>query len=217
MSKYAVLGATGRTGGHIVAALRSRDDEVVALGRSRRHLDVVAKSGAQTVALDLADASVDELTATFTGCDGVLFAAGSADPRAVSFVDRNGAIRAIEAAERAGVRRFILISSLGASGRIPIEIDTPEFAPYYVAKRAADAILRGSALQWTIIEPGWLVDERPTGLVRLADRGIPFGTIARADVAATMVAVLDEDRSAGRQWQLVAGRTPIAEAIAELV
>ena len=121
----------------------------------------------------------------------------------MSVVDRDGAIRAIEAAERArSVDRRLLDAGveripgaavhpdllLGAGDRIPSEIDTPEFAPYYVAKRAADAFLRGSTLQWTILEPGWLVDERPTGLVRLADRGIPFGTIARADVAATMVA-----------------------------
>lgn len=217
MSRYAVLGATGRTGRHLVAALRSRGDGVVALGRSRSRLESVAKTGAETVALDLADASVDELAAAFTACDGIFFIAGSTDPRTVGAVDRDGSIRAVAAAGRAGVRRFIQISSIGAGDRIPTEIDTPQFAPYYEAKRAADANLRASGLHWTIIEPGWLVDQRPTGLIRLGDRRVPLSEIARGDVAATLIAVLDEDRSIGRQWQVAAGSTPIAQAVEELV
>jgi uncharacterized protein YbjT (DUF2867 family) len=200
-----------------VAGLRSQGHDVVALGRDRSRLEAVAKTGAETVALDLATASTDELAAAFAGCDGIVFVAGSTDPRAVGAVDRDGSVRAVAAAEQAGVRRFVQISSIGAGDRIPAEIDTPEFAPYYVAKRAADANLRESQLQWTIIEPGWLVDASPTGLITLGDRDVPMGEICRADVAATLIAVLGDDRTVGRQWQVVGGRTPIVQAIEELV
>jgi uncharacterized protein YbjT (DUF2867 family) len=217
MSKYAVVGATGRTGLHIVAFLRQRGDEVIALGRSGRRLADAARTGAQPVSLDLFDASVQGLATAFVDCDGVLFVAGTTNPRTVGAVDRDGSLRAVEAAERAGARRFVQISSIGAGDRIPIEIDTPEFAPYYRAKRAADANLRGSSLDWTILEPGWLVDERATGRIHLGARDIPMGTISRADVAATMVALLDVPRTIGRQWQVVGGDIPIVQAINELV
>ncbi|MFB2599951.1 SDR family oxidoreductase [Herbiconiux sp. P17] len=217
MSRYAVLGATGRTGRHVVAALLSREDEVVALGRGGRGLDRLATSGARTVSLDLTRAPVDDLATSFSGCDGVLFAAGTTNSRAANAVDRDGSIRSVAAAEQAGVRRFVQLSSIGAGDRIPREIDTPEFAPYYVAKRAADANLRASGLLWTILEPGWLTDDPPTGRIRLGERDLPMGAIPRADVAATMVAVLDDDGSIGRQWQLVGGPTPIVQAITALV
>ncbi|MCS5719352.1 SDR family oxidoreductase [Herbiconiux sp. CPCC 205763] len=217
MSRYAVLGATGRTGRHLVTALLERGDEVVALGRGGRGLAASARAGARTVSLDLTRASVAELATSFTGCDGVLFAAGTTNAGAANAVDRDGSVRSVAAAQRSGVRRFVQISSIGAGDRIPPVIDTPEFAPYYAAKRAADANLRASDLHWTILEPGWLTDDPPTGRIRLGDRDLPMGAVPRADVAATMIAVLDDDRSVGRQWQLVAGPTPIAQAIAELL
>ena len=155
MSRYAVVGATGGTGRPVVEELLSPWRRGGALGRNRRALDFPRAAGAEPVALDLATASTDELAAAFAGSDGILFVAGSTDPWSVGAVDRDGSIRSVSAAERVGVRRFVQISSIGAGDRIPAEIDTPQFAPYYVAKRAADAQLRASSLDWTIIEPGW--------------------------------------------------------------
>lgn len=217
MSRYAVFGGTGLTGRHVVAELLSRGDSVVAFSHNKRRLDAIAKTGAEAVMLDLVDVSVDELVGNLAECDGIVFLAGSTDPRAVFAIDQGGSIAVAAAAERAGVSRFVQISSIGAGDRIPHEIDTPQFAPYYEAKRAADANLRASGLQWTIIEPGWLVDRTPTGRIRLGTRNVPMGEIARADVAATLIAVLDDDRTIRRQWQVVGGETPIAQAIGELV
>ncbi|MFF1877161.1 NAD(P)H-binding protein [Leifsonia sp. NPDC058230] len=217
MGRYAVFGATGGTGRDVVAVLLAGGDQVVAIGRSTKRLQALAKRSVETVALDLTRATVEELTTILTGCDGVVFLAGSTDPGKVMAVDRDGSFRAIAAAQLAGAERFVQISSIGAGDRIPAEIDTPMFAPFYEAKRAADERLRASGLKWTIIEPGYLVDRPPTACIELGERGIPLGEIPRADVAATLVAVLHDNRTIGRQWQLVGGDTPIRAAIDALV
>jgi uncharacterized protein YbjT (DUF2867 family) len=216
MGRYAVFGATGATGRHVVRRLLASGDEVVAVGRSRGRLHELAALGAATVALDLMVATVRQLAVILEGCDGVVFLAGSTDPRKVLAVDRDGSIRTVAAAKVAGVDRFVQVSSIGAGDRIPPEIDTAQFAPFYVAKRAADEHLRASGLKWTIIEPGWLVDQPPAGAVTLGTTDVPMGEVSRADVADVLVRVLHDNRTVGQQWQLVGGPTPIAGAVAAL-
>jgi uncharacterized protein YbjT (DUF2867 family) len=216
MGRYAVFGATGATGRLVVKGLLASGDEVVAVGRNTRRLRELKALGAATVALDLMVATVQQLTAVLEGCDGVVFLAGSTDPSKVLAVDRDGSIRTVAAAELAGADRFVQVSSIGAGDRIPPEIDTAQFAPYYVAKRAADEHLRASSLQWTIIEPGWLVDQPPAGAITLGPTRVPMGEISRADVADVLVHVVHDGRSVGHQWQLVGGSTPIARAVAAL-
>jgi uncharacterized protein YbjT (DUF2867 family) len=119
------------------------------------------------------------------------------------------------AAQRAGVRRYLLISAMG--------VDTPPaqggddvFAAYLRAKRAAEEDLRARELDWTVLRPGRLTDEPGRGTVRLAD-SVPRGPVSRDDVAAVLVALLDEPASVGRTLELVVGDTPVAEAVAEAV
>ena len=85
---------------------------------------------------------------------------------------------------------------------------------YVDAKRGADEALRASDLAWTILRPGSLTDDAGTGRVTL-DREVERGSIPRADVAATIVAVLDDETSVGGQWELVSGDQPIVEAVAQ--
>ena len=125
----------------------------------------------------------------------------------------------VRAAERAGVKRYVTISSIGASTglRLSGEWDTAEMRDYYKQKRAANAHVRSSDLDWTIVEPGELTDAKGTGKVTLSEGEIEESSVSRADVAAVVFAVLVNPKTIGRTFQLIAGKTPIAKAIADAV
>ena len=126
-------------------------------------------------------------------------------------VDLEGSLKSIAGAKAAGIRRFVQVSAIDVDD--PLPADTGEVWRAYVeAKRDADAALRESALDWTIIRPGRLTDGPGTGLVSLGPN-IPGGEVARVDVAAVLAAVLEVDESIGHQWNLVAGDTAVAEAV----
>ena len=126
-------------------------------------------------------------------------------------VDLEGSLKSVAAARQAGIDRFVQISAIGVDE--PVAADAGDVWTAYVeAKRDADAALRASDLAWTIIRPGRLTDDPPTGLVALAD-DLDRGDVTRADVAAVVAAVLADDATVGRQWVLVGGTTPIPEAI----
>jgi uncharacterized protein YbjT (DUF2867 family) len=127
-------------------------------------------------------------------------------------VDRGASVLLAEAAERAGVRRFIQISSMGA-GKPPAPGRDEVWAAYIKAKTEAEQDLRARDLAWTILRPGRLTDEPGTGLVRLAPE-VPPGAVPRDDVAAVIVALLDNPGTAGRTLELVSGDTPIIDLVA---
>ncbi|MQA27738.1 MAG: NAD(P)H-binding protein, partial [Micromonosporaceae bacterium] len=120
-----------------------------------------------------------------------------------------------EAAERARVRRHLLISAMGLDrvDRLPAE---DVFGAYLRAKAASEDDLRQRDLDWTILRPGRLTDDPGTGLVTLGPPPVPRGEIARQDVADVLVALLDMPDSAGLTLELVVGRTPIREAVRSL-
>ena len=126
-------------------------------------------------------------------------------------VDLGGSLKSIEGARSAGVKRFVQISAISVDE--PVADDVGEsWAAYVEAKRDADIALRDSDLDWTIIRPGGLTDDEPTGKVHLAE-SVEHATVPRADVAAVIAAALVEPGTIGKQWELVSGDTPIAEAI----
>src|SRR6478752_1311735 len=104
--------------------------------------------------------------------------------------DHAADVRMADAAERAGVRRFVQVSSMGA-GSPPRPGSDEVWAAYITAKTAAEADLRARDLDWTILRPGGLTDAPATGQVRLAPPPVPAGTVPRADVAAVIAALLD--------------------------
>jgi uncharacterized protein YbjT (DUF2867 family) len=219
MSRIVVVGSHGRTGLLIVAQLVAVGDTVVATIRNPHHLADLVKLGAETVVLDLDKSTGPDFQAVFRGADAIVFAAGSASGEA-SALDRTGTIKTVRAAVRAGVSRYVTISSIGASTgmRLSGAWATAEMRDYYRQKRAANAALRASTLAWTILEPGELHDGKGTGKVTLSTAALPeTAAIARADVAATVVAVLGEPKAIGRTFQLVAGNTPIATAVKQAV
>ena len=128
-------------------------------------------------------------------------------------MDLGGAVKLIDAATASGARRYVMVSAMGAA-------DAPEtggdvFGEYLRAKAEADRALAESGLDFTIVRPGSLTDSEPTGRVRIAERLDP-GEVARADVAAVLAAVLHEDATIGKTFDLVGGETPIEDALASL-
>jgi uncharacterized protein YbjT (DUF2867 family) len=120
-------------------------------------------------------------------------------------------VKSVQASIIAGVRRFIQVSAWGVDTPVAEDAD-PQWAAYVAAKRDADAVLRQSGLDWTILRPGALTYDEGTGSILLAPT-VPRGAIPREDVAALIAACMDEPRSIGRQWEVIGGDTPIAEAV----
>lgn len=172
--------------------------------------------GAEPVVLDLEKASVDELASVVTDADAVVFAAGGGPNSGVArkdTVDRGAAVLLADAAEQAGVRRYLMVSSMGTDTADPDSDDV--FQVYLRAKAAADADVRGRDLDWTIVRPGRLTDDEGTDQVQIgADVG--YGEIPRADVAATLVAALHTPESIGKTFNLVSGGSAIKDALAAL-
>lgn len=142
----------------------------------------------------------------------MVFAAGSATGE-TSELDRKGTLRTVRAAEKAGVRRYLSISSIGASTGLSTRAMDEEMKDYYRQKRAAGKHITGSTLDWTILEPGELTDGGGTGKVLLSQAAIDFESVPRADVAAVVVALLEEPRSIGKVFQLTRGNSTIAAAL----
>ena len=190
--------------------------QAVGLIRSAAQAGDLVALGAEPVLLDLEQSDVGAVAAALAGADAVVFAAGggpaSGAVRKLT-MDRDGAVLLADAAERAGVRRYVMVSALAADDFDP---DSDEvFQVYLRAKSEADADLRRRDLDWTVVRPGGLTDEPGTGGVRVAEH-TGRGTVPRADVAAVLVELLVHDLGVGAQFELVSGSTPVAEALRAL-
>jgi uncharacterized protein YbjT (DUF2867 family) len=214
----------GIAGGHGKVALRlegllsARGDEAVGIVRNTAHAADLTERGATAVVLDLEKSDVDTLARELHGADAVVFAAGAGPGSGAArkdTVDRAAAELSAAAARAAGVNRYLLISSMGASDDPPPGTDEV-FAAYLRAKAASETMLRESGLDWTILRPGRLTDRPGTDTVRLG-QSIPRGSISRDDVAAVLVALLDEPRTIGMTLEVVDGDVPIADAVGAAV
>lgn len=210
--RIVVIGASGRTGALVVKALLAKKHSVVGAIRNPKHLPGLVKAGAEAVLIDLDKSGFDDIVFSMQGADAVVFAAGSAVGES-SALDRKGTLRTVRAAEKAGVRRYVSISAIGASTGLSTRDMDEEMKDYYRQKRAAGKHITGSTLDWSIIEPAELTDARPTGRVTLSETPLEERPIARADVAAVTAAVLAEPRTIGHVYQLTGGATPIATAL----
>lgn len=210
-----VIGGGGRTGSLVVEKLVAAGHQVVATIRSPKHMAPMVKRGAETVMLDLDKSTGPDFQAVFKGADAIVFAAGSATGES-SALDRTGTVKTVRAAESAGVKRYLTISSIGASTGMKLagEWNTEEMRDYYKQKRAANKHLRESGLDYTIVEPGELTDGKGTGKVTISEAAIDEGSIDRADVAAVIVELLATKKSIGKAFQLVGGKTAIPDAVA---
>lgn len=210
--RVVVLGGHGKVALRLAPLLVARGDEVVAVIRNADHGDEVAATGATPLVLDLQTAGAEDLRAVLSGADAVVWSAGAGggDPARTYAVDRDAAIRTMEAAEAAGTHRYVMVSWLGSVPDHGIATDNTFYA-YADAKLAADDHLRSTALEWTILGPGTLTLDPPTGRIALDPPG--RGSVSRADVAAVVAATLAEPRTVRRFIRFGAGETPIAEAL----
>ncbi len=212
--RVVIAGGHGQIATRLEKLLVERGDSAVGVIRAPEQAQDLRVLGANPVVCDLESAPVDEVASYLEGADAVVFAAGAGPGSGAArkeTVDRGAAVLFADAAERAGVRRYLMISAMGADREPPPGTDSV-FAIYLRAKGAADADLSSRAgLDWTILRPGRLTNEPGTGVVRLAGR-TGRGVVPRDDVAAVLLALLDTPAS-GMTLELVAGDTPVDEAV----
>jgi uncharacterized protein YbjT (DUF2867 family) len=213
-----IAGGHGKIALILERLLSQRGDSVAGFIRNPQQVADLEAAGATAYVVDLEKASVDEVAEHLRGADAVVFAAGAGPGSGAArkeTVDRDAAILLADAAESAGVDRYVMVSAMGADPQATA--DDEVFQVYLRAKGAADEAIRArTALHWTIVRPGHLTDEAGSGLVKIAE-STGAGSIPREDVAAVLAAVLDEPRTAGHSFDLISGDTAIAEALAELV
>ena len=218
--RVVIAGGHGKIAQQTIKALVPRGDTAIGLVRSHDHVHELEALGGQAVVLDLESASVDELAGHLEGADAVLFAAGAgpdSGPERKDTVDRAGSVLLADAAEQAGVRRFVQISSIGAGEEIP-EGTSESFVVYLQAKTAAEDDLKArDGLDWTILRPGSLTDDDASGTVDLRTPPAEHGSVSRADVAGVVVALLDTPATAGMTLMLASGHDLVEDAVAALV
>ena len=211
MARVIVIGGHGKIALQLARILSERGDEVSSVFRNPEHSDDVAGTGAKPVVADIEQLDTNALANLLAGHDAVVFSAGAGggNPARTYAVDRDAAIRAIDAAAQAGVRRFVMVSYFGAGPDHGVPGGDPFFA-YAQAKAAADAHLRASDLDWTVLGPGRLTLEPATGRIAIGEGK----AVSRADVALVVAAALADDSTIGRTIEFNNGDVPIADALA---
>lgn len=208
----AIAGAHGKIALQLTGLLAGAGDSVIGLIRNPDHAPDVSQQGASPVVCDLEQASVDDVAGAISGADAVVFAAGAGPGSGAArklTVDRDGAIKLLQAATAVGARRYLIISSVGAENP---PADDEVFSIYLRAKAEADEAVRASDADWTIVRPGPLTDEPGTGHVRIQPE--PFrGSVPREDVAAMLARLLHDARASHRTLYLSAGEEPIDQAL----
>ncbi|NMR21236.1 SDR family oxidoreductase [Cellulomonas fimi] len=212
--RIVIAGGHGKIALRLSRLLAAQGHDVVGLVRNPDHTADVEATGASAVVADLEHEVLHTLAPRLAGADAVVFAAGAgpgSGPARKDTVDRAAAALLADSAALAGVRRYLLVSSMGVGAEPPPGTD-PVFVAYLAAKTAAEEDLRERDLDWTILRPGSLTDDTGTGRVRLEPE-VPRGQVSRDDVAAVLAALLAEPRTAGLTLELVEGDVPIDAAV----
>ncbi len=213
--RVVIAGGHGQIALLLEKKLAERGDSAVGIVRNPGHVEDLEKAGAEAVVLDLEQADVAAVAEVVKGADAVVFAAGGGPDNGVArkeTVDKGAAVLLADAAEQAGVRRYVMVSSMGTDGADP---DSQEvFQVYLRAKKAADDDLRARDLDWTVVRPGRLTDDPAASRVQVGSLG--RGEIPRADVAAVLAEVLSTDSTIGSTFDLLAGHQTIEAALAGL-
>ncbi|MFJ5289656.1 MULTISPECIES: SDR family oxidoreductase [unclassified Streptomyces] len=214
--RIVIAGGHGQIALRLERLLAARGDEVAGIIRAAGQADDLRSAGAEPIVLDLESATVEQVAQALSGADAVVFAAGAGPGSTVErkdSVDRDGAVKLADAAEQAGVRRYLIVSSMGA--------DTTHqgdgvFDAYLRAKGAADEAVRARrTLDWTVLRPGALTDDAGTGHV-LLKAGTGRGRIPRDDVAAVLAELIETPATAGLTLELIGGPVPVSVAVKDV-
>ncbi|MGW6403460.1 SDR family oxidoreductase [Streptomyces sp. NPDC055134] len=211
--RIVIAGGHGQIALRLERLLAARGDEVAGIIRRAEQADDLREAGAEPLVCDLESASVEEVAGLLEGADAAVFAAGAGPGSTAGrkdTVDRGAAVLFADAAERAGVRRYVVVSSMGAD---PAHQGDDVFDAYLRAKGEADVSVRArSGLDWTILRPGMLTDDAGTGLVRL-EASTGRGPVPRDDVAAVLAELVDTPATAGLTLELISGSAPVMVAV----
>lgn len=206
-------GQIARQFGRLVAAT---GHQPVGIIRKPEQAPDLQEAGMEAAVIDLENTDVAALTEVVRGADAVVFAAGGgADGNAErkETVDKGAAIMLADAAEAAGVRRYLMISAMGTDRADPESEDVMQI--YLRAKQAADDDIRSRDLDWTVVKPGRLTDDVPTGRVQLGD--LERGSVTRGDVAHVLAEAIEcPGQTIGRTFDVLGGEVPVKEAVSSL-
>lgn len=213
MSRIIVIGGHGKVALHLSKILAGGGHEVSSVFRNPDHQADVEATGAKPVVSDVAKLSTGELAEILSGHDAVVWSAGAGggSPENTYAIDRDAAMRSMDAAKEAGIDRYVMVSYLGAGKDHGVPEDNG-FFHYAEAKAAADEHLRESGLSWTILGPGALTTDPGAGAIEVSSEP-EQDSVAREDVAQVAAAVLSNPGTVGKFIQFNTGSTPIAEAV----
>lgn len=213
--KVLLIGANGQIGQHLVDLFQNNNEHTVrAMVRKEEQAEALKQRDVEAVVADL-EGSVESIAEASTGCDAVIYTAGSGGSTGSDktlLVDLDGAVKTFEAAEQAGVDRYVMVSAFQANNR---ENWNEKIRSYYVAKHYADRLLEASHLNYTIVRPGGLLNEPGTGKVA-ASFQLERGSIPREDVARTVMVSLTEANTYKKSFDLISGDSEIGEALKKL-
>jgi uncharacterized protein YbjT (DUF2867 family) len=218
MTRIAIIGGHGKVALHLSALLTEEGHSVTSFIRNPDHAADVAATGASPSVLDVEKSTTSEIAAALRNHDAVVWSAGAGggNPQRTYAVDRDAAIRSMDAATEAGVGRYVMVSYFGSRPDHGVPKDNGFFA-YAEAKAAADEYLRGTSLDWTILGPGHLTSGPGTGLIDVnPDSTWQGADTSRANVAIVATAVLEVPGSAGKTIEFRDGTLPVAAALEQV-
>lgn len=208
-----IVGGHGKIGLRLVRLLADRGDSPRGIIRKTEQAHDLEEIGAEPIVLDIEN--VDDISDALAGADAVVFAAGAgpgSGPARKRTVDYGGAVKLAEGCIVKGIRRYVMVSSIGSNRP---ETWSDQMRPYQEAKAEADKFVIEADLDYTIIRPGGLTDDPGTGKVQIAER-VEYGSVTRDDVAAVIAECLVADNTIGKAFDLLNDGTPISEAVRAL-
>ncbi|WP_307609195.1 SDR family oxidoreductase [Pseudarthrobacter sp. W1I19] len=217
MTRIAIIGGHGKVALHLSTLLAEEGHAVTSFIRNPDHATDVTETGATPAVLDVENSTTTALADALQGHDAVVWSAGAGggNPERTYAVDRDAAIRSMDAAGQAGVNRYVMVSYLGARKDHGVPADHGFFA-YAEAKAAADEYLRGTGLAWTILGPGALTDKPGTGMITVDPDPAGERATSRSNTAIVAAAVLDLPQTAGKTIEFCDGSLPVAAALESL-
>ncbi|KQQ90614.1 SDR family oxidoreductase [Pseudarthrobacter sp. SL88] len=214
MTRIAIIGGHGKVALHLSTLLTGEGHSVTSFIRNPDHAADVTATGATPSVLDVENAPTPAIAEALRGHDAVVWSAGAGggNPDRTYAVDRDAAIRSMDAAAQAGVNRYVMVSYLGAGKDHGVPADNSFYA-YAEAKADADEYLRGTDLAWTILGPGSLTENPGSGRIDVNPPKEGGGETSRANTAIVAAAVLDLPETAGRTIEFRDGSLPVAAAL----
>ncbi|GAB2647300.1 SDR family oxidoreductase [Gordonia jinhuaensis] len=217
VARIAVIGGHGKIAMRAERLLVADGHEVTAIIRNPDQVADIEATGATAKVADIESISTTVFTDILEGHDAVVWSAGAGggNPTRTFAVDRDAAIRSMDATAAAAIDRYVMISYSGASLHHGVPMDNPFFS-YAQAKAEADDYLRHTALAWTILGPSKLTDDPGSGTIRIATERWDDAQVSRDNVAAVIVAVIDTPGTVHLDIAFDDGDQPIREAITEV-